>query len=136
MTARETLVCFAGPKGTSDHRAIALFRSVDEYEPLPMASVSEVIQTVNYTPGSLGVVAIENSTEGELTTVTDKLVFESSNVRVQEEVVLAETMCAFGLGSPTLALTVVSHPLVLDLCSRFIRERGFLTRHALSLIHI
>ncbi len=132
MSGHEMLICFDGPKGTSDHRAISLFATVGEYEPLPMSSVAEVIQTVDHTRGCLGVVAVENSTEGELTTVTDKLIFDASRVRILDEAVLAESMCAFGLGDTGSAATVVSHPLVLDLCSRFIRERGLRTRHVLS----
>jgi prephenate dehydratase len=97
-----------------------------------MSSVTEVIQTVDHTKGCFGVVAIENSTEGELTTVTDKLIFDAAKVRILDEAVLAESMCAFGLGDASLASTVVSHPLVLDLCSRFIRERGLAVRHVLS----
>lgn len=132
MTQSDKLICFIGPKGTSDHRAISLFESVGEYQPLPMSTVSEIIETVNFTPGCLGVVPIENSTDGELTTITDKLVFEARDVRVQEEAVLVEGICAFGLSDPAAATTVISHPQVLELCSRFIRERGLSTRHVLS----
>lgn len=128
----EKLICFTGPTGTSDHRAIRLFSSVDEYEPLPMPSISEVIQTVNYTAGCFGVVPMENSTDGELTTILDRLIFETTQVRIQEEVVLAEGVSAFGLTESDSVATVISHPLILELCSRFIKERGLLTRHALS----
>ncbi|MGC8480933.1 MAG: prephenate dehydratase [Acidimicrobiales bacterium] len=132
MGLSDRLICFLGPKGTSDQRTIALFRSVEDYEALPMASISEIIETVNYTPGCLGVVPIENSTEGELMSITDKLIFESDAVKVQEEAVLAEQINAFGLAEPSMATTVVSHPQILELGSRFIRERGLAVKHVAS----
>ncbi|NNN11800.1 MAG: ACT domain-containing protein [Acidimicrobiaceae bacterium] len=132
MEPSEKLICFTGPKGTSDYRAIKLFESVEDFEALPMPSVSEVIQTVNFTPGCYGILPMENSTDGEMTTILDKLIFSSSNVRIQGEVVLAEGIASFGLADLHLATSVVSHPMILDLSSRFIKERGLVTRHALS----
>ncbi|SHE98304.1 chorismate mutase [Ferrithrix thermotolerans DSM 19514] len=128
----DTLICFLGPLGTSDHRAIELFSDIGVYVPLPMASISEIVQTVNYTPGCLGVVPLENSTDGELTTISDKLIFEATDIRIQQECVLAEVICAYGLADLSVATTVISHPQILDLCSRFIKERGLSTRHATS----
>ena len=128
----EMLVCFTGPKGTSDYRAIELFDSIGKYEPLPMPSVTEVIQTVNNTPGCYGILPMENSTDGEMTTILDRLIFGSTNVRIQGEVVLAEGIACFGLTGQEMFTSVISHPMVLDLSSRFIKERGLTTRHALS----
>ena len=128
----DTLICFLGPLGTSDHRAIELFSGIGDYVPLPMTSIAEIVQTVNHTPGCLGVVPLENSTDGELTTISDKLIFDATDIRIQQECVLAEVICAYGLSDISVATTVVSHPQILELCSRFIRERGLSTRHATS----
>ncbi len=128
----DTLICFLGPLGTSDHRAIELFSGIGDYVPLPMTSISEIVQTVNNTPGCLGVVPLENSTDGELTTISDKLIFDATDIRIQQECVLAEVISAYGLSDISVATTVVSHPQILELCSRFIRERGLNTRHATS----
>ncbi len=126
------IVCYLGPAGTSDHRAIDLLSTVAEPEPLPMSSVAEIIQTVNYLPGCLGIVPLEDSTNGELTTILDRLIFDVDSVLIREEVVLVEDICAFGTDPDVVITTVVSHPLILDLCSQFIKERGLLTRHAVS----
>ncbi len=126
------IVCFLGPAGTSDNRAIELLSTVSDPEPLPMASVAEIIQTVNYMPGSLGVIPLEDSTNGELTTILDRLIFDVESVLIREEVVLVEDICAFGTDPELVINTVVSHPLILDLCSQFIKERGLATRHAVS----
>ncbi|TAN26910.1 MAG: ACT domain-containing protein [Actinomycetota bacterium] len=126
------IVCYLGPAGTSDHRAIDLLTTVTDPEPLPMSSVAEIIQTVNYMPGSLGVVPLEDSTNGELTTILDRLIFDVESVLIREEVVLVEDICAFGSDPDAMITTVVSHPLILDLCSQFIKERGLVTLHAAS----
>lgn len=126
------IVCYLGPAGTSDFRAISLLDSVSEPEPLPMASVSEIIQTVNFMPGCVGIVPLEDSTNGELTTILDRLIFEARSILIREEVVLVEDICAFGIDSSTAVSRVISHPLILELCSQFIKERGLQTRHAVS----
>lgn len=126
------IVCYLGPAGTSDYRAVDLLSTVVDPEPLPMSSVAEIIQTVNYMPGCLGIVPLEDSTNGELTTILDRLIFDADSVLIREEVVLVEDICAFGTDPDMVITSVVSHPLVLDLCSQFIKERGLATRHAIS----
>lgn len=126
------IVCYLGPAGTSDYRSIDLLTTVADPEPLPMSSVSEIIQTVNYMPGCVGVVPLEDSTNGELTTILDRLIFEATSLLIREEVVLVENICAFGI-DPTAEISgVVSHPLILDLCSQFIKERGLDVHHVVS----
>lgn len=126
------IVCYLGPAGTSDNRAIELLSTVSDPEPLPMSSVGEIIQTVNYMPGCLGMLPLEDSTNGEITTILDRLIFDVESVLIREEVVLVEDVCAFGVDPDALVTSVVSHPLILDLCSQFIKERGLATRHAVS----
>lgn len=126
------IVCYQGPEGTSDFRAIDLFSTVPDAEPVPMLSVAEIIQTVNHMPGCLGIIPLEDSTNGELTTILDKLIFESHSVLVREEVVLVEDICAFGVDPGAQISAVISHPLIVELCSQFIKERGLHVRHAVS----
>ena len=126
------IVCYLGPAGTSDHRAIDLLTTVTDPERLPMSSVAEIIETVNYMPGCLGIIPLEDSTNGELTTILDRLIFEVESVLIREEVVLVEDICAFGTDPDGVITTVISHPLILDLCSQFIKERGLATQHAVS----
>lgn len=126
------IICYLGPRGTSDFRAISLLRSVEGPEPLPMSSISDVVETVNYTPGALGIIPLENSTDGEMTINLDKLIFEVENVMIREEVVLAESIDAYCLDPAVQPTTVVSHPLILDLCTKYIKQHSLVTRHALS----
>lgn len=126
------IICYLGPEGTSDFRALSLLSFIDEVEPLPMSSISDVIETVNFTPGCLGIIPLENSTDGEMTTILDKLIFDYENVLMREEVVLAERIDAFCLDPNVQPSTVISHPLILDLCSHYIKQNSLATRHCLS----
>ncbi len=126
------IICYLGPEGTSDLRAISLLKTVDDLEALPMSSVSDVIETVNFTPGCLGIIPLENSTDGELTTNLDKLIFDYDSVLIREEVVLNESIDAFCVDPGVPHTQVLSHPLILDLCSMYIKQQGLTLRHTLS----
>ena len=97
-----------------------------------MSSVSDVIETVNFTPGCLGIIPLENSTDGELTTNLDKLIFDYDSVLIREEVVLNERIDAFCVDPSVPHTQVLSHPLILDLCSQYIKQQGLTLRHTLS----
>lgn len=126
------IICYLGPEGTSDLRAISLLSTVSDLEALPMSSVSDVIETVNFTPGCLGIIPLENSTDGELTTNLDKLIFDYDSVLIREEVVLNERIDAFCVDPSVPHTQVLSHPLILDLCSQYIKQQGLTLRHTLS----
>lgn len=126
------IVTYLGPAGTSDFRAIDLLSTVRDPEPLPMTSVNEIIQTVNYMPGCLGIVPLEDSIDGELTIILDKLIFSASSILIREEVVLTEEIRAFSRDGRSAITTAVSHPMILELCSQFVRERGLAAVHTTS----
>ncbi|HEX8780983.1 MAG TPA: hypothetical protein VF728_07420, partial [Nocardioides sp.] len=71
-------------------RAIDALTTVERGEVLAMATVAEVLETVESTPGCVGLLPVEDSFEGENTAVLDRLVFGTSGVSVSEEVVVAE----------------------------------------------
>ena len=50
------LVFYTGPNGSSDHRAVRLFTGLDHGDPHPMASLWEVLETIDATPDAFGVV--------------------------------------------------------------------------------
>jgi len=113
-------------------RAIAQLATVAPSEVMAMATVAEILETVEHAPGCAGLLPVEDSFEGEHTAVLDRLVFETSNVYVCEEVVVAESFDAFR--APTEAgediRTAVSHPRAIEHCHRFVRENGLGTRFA------
>jgi prephenate dehydratase len=110
--------------------AIERLSTVAPTECLAMATVAEILDTVEHTPGSVGLLPVEDSFEGEDTAVLDRLVFETSRVFVSEEVVVSESLGAFRLRTdrPEHLRTAVSHPRAIEHCHRFVREYGLATR--------
>lgn len=119
----------------SSHRPLAL-RAIDALttvtagEVLAMATVAEVLETVEHTPGCAGLLPVEDSYGGEDTAVLDRLIFGTSKVYVAEEVVVGETLDAFGVpgDGPVEARTAVSEPRAIEHCRAFIQQNGLLTR--------
>ncbi len=110
--------------------AIDRLTTVAPSEVLAMATVAEILETVEHAPGCAGLLPVEDSFEGEHTAVLDRLIFETSHVYVGEEVVVAETLDAFRAPSEAGedVRTAVSHPRAVEHCHRFVREHGLATR--------
>lgn len=122
--------------GPGSQRALAGLTTILASEVLAMATVAEILETVEHTPGCVGLLPVEDSFEGEHTAVLDRLIFETSNVYICEEVVVAETLDAFRVrsdGHEDLR-TAVSHPRAIEHCHRFVREHGLATRFVDSTI--
>jgi len=111
-------------------RAIEALHTVSPTEVLAMATVAEVLETVENTPGCAGLLPVEDSFEGENTAVLDRLIFGTARVYVSEEIVVSETLDAFRLRSdvPTEGRVAISEPRAIEHCHRFIRENGLATR--------
>ncbi|MBI2710542.1 MAG: hypothetical protein HYX34_12755 [Actinobacteria bacterium] len=110
--------------------AVGRLTTVVPSEVLAMATVGEILETVEHTPGCVGLLPVEDSFEGEDTAVLDRLVFETSGVFVCEEVVVSESLGAFRLRAetPEQLRTAVSHPRAIEHSHRFVREHGLATR--------
>lgn len=128
MAMTDEIILFVGPRGTSEERAAALLKTAAHAPAYPVGSVTEVLQTVEVTPGALGLLAWENPLEGELTAVLDRLAFETTNVVIRETVVLAETIGAWGRVPEPQVHGAISHPLVLSMC------RSYIASHALDTV--
>ncbi len=116
----EPLVFYTGPKGSSDHRAVRLFRGLDDPDTHPMTSLWEVLETIDRTPDALGVVPIETSIDGELMSVVDRVLFATSRVLFSGEAVLSESIAVFAARADAQPRVVVSHPEILQLCHSYI----------------
>ncbi len=92
--------------------AIELLTTVEPTEVLAMTTVAELLETVEHTPGCVGLLPVEDSFEGEHTSVLDQLIFETANVFISEEVVVSETLDAFRVPANTGEdlRVAVSHP--------------------------
>ena len=91
------ILCYLESDGALALEAIDRLRTVAPTEVLPMPTVAQVLETVEHTPGSAGLLPIEDSYEGEALSVYDRLVFESWNAFIRDEVVVADSLDAFAI---------------------------------------
>lgn len=126
------ILCYLESDGTLAQEAIAKLRTVTPTDVLPMPTVAQVLETVEHTPGSAGLLPIEDSYEGEALSVYDRLVFGSWNAFIRDEVVVADSLDAFAVSgvASELAHTAVSTPRGIEHCFRFVQEHGLRVRYA------
>jgi prephenate dehydratase len=126
------ILCYLESDGPLAMEAIAKLRTVAPTEVLPMPTVAHVLETVEHTPGSAGLLPIEDSYEGEALAVYDRLVFDSWHAFIRDEVVVADSLDAFAVSgvASELAHTAVSTPRGIDHCIRFVQEHGLRVRYA------
>jgi prephenate dehydratase len=117
-------VAFLGPAGTFTEEALRA-SAPGEVDEIPYPSIYETIMAVHERDTELGIVPIENSLEGAVTTTLDVLAGEAGDVRIAAEVVFPVRHCLIALEElPLDAIErVVSHPQATAQCARFLRER-------------
>jgi prephenate dehydratase len=117
-------VAFLGPEGTFAEEALRA-SAPGGVEEVPYATVYETVMAVHHGDVDRGVVPIENSLEGSVTTTLDALAGEAERVRIVGEIVRPIEHCLAaraGLGLDDVRL-VVSHPQAIAQCAGFLRER-------------
>lgn len=126
------ILCYLESDGALALEAVERLRTVSPTEVLPMPTVAQVLETVEHTPGSAGLLPIENSYDGEALSVYDRLVFESWNAYIRDEVVVADSLDAFAVSpdAKEAAHTAVSSPRGIEHCFRFVQEQGLAVRYA------
>jgi prephenate dehydratase len=130
--AQRAILCYLESDGALALEAIDKLRTVAPSEVLPMPTVAQVLETVEHTPGSAGMLPIEDSYEGEALSVYDRLVFESWNAFIRDEVVVSDSLDAFAVTADAAesAHTAVSSPRGIEHCFRFVQEHGLQVRYA------
>ncbi len=122
---------YLGPEGTFAHAGTDLVRTVaGPVDLVARPTVSEVIHDVDGGRCDYGLVPLENSIDGGVTSTIDVLVFEVHEARIREEVVVPVTFGAHRRAefAAAAATTVLSHPVGLAQCRRWCDERGLATR--------
>jgi prephenate dehydratase len=117
-------VAFLGPEGTFAEEALRA-SAPEDVEEVPYATVYETVMAVHQGDVDRGVVPIENSLEGSVTTTLDALAGEAERVRIVGEIVRPIEHCLAarpGLGLDDVRL-VVSHPQAIAQCAGFLRDR-------------
>lgn len=130
--AQPVILCYLESDGALALEAVEGLRTVAPTEVLPMPTVAQVLETVEHTPGSAGLLPIEDSYEGEALSVYDRLVFESWHAYIRDEVVVSDSLDAFATSpdAKEAAHTAVSSPRGIEHCFRFVQEQGLGVRYA------
>jgi prephenate dehydratase len=129
---QRAILCYLESDGALALEAVEGLRTVAPTEVLPMPTVAQVLETVEHTPGSAGLLPIEDSYEGEALSVYDRLVFESWHAYIRDEVVVSDSLDAFAVSpdAKEAAHTAVSSPRGIEHCFRFVQEQGLDVRYA------
>lgn len=128
MAQHKPIYAFLGPEGTFSDQAVRTFVSkgklASEYEPLPCDSMSDVFEAVDRGKADYGVVPIENSLEGPVTTVLDAFAF-TTRAEILGEVALDIHQSLILAKGATLddVTAIASHPQGIGQC------RCWLNRH-------
>lgn len=127
MTSTSQAVAYLGPEGSFCHQAARMLHT-SAAEFIPMKDVKTVVAAVENGDVAHGLVPIENSVEGEVTSTVHEIVFNTSRVVVREEVVVPVSFHAFTNSADATPTTVVSHPFAIAQCQRFISRSSLATR--------
>lgn len=127
MTAQKKAIAYLGPEGSFCHQAALMLKtSTDDL--VPMKDVKSVVAAVERGEVEHGLVPVENSVEGEVTSTIHEIVFNTSQVVVREEVVVPVSFHAFVNSSSASPTVAVSHPFALAQCQKFIARSSLSTK--------
>lgn len=127
MAQHKPIYAFLGPEGTFSDQAVRTFVSkgklASEYEPLPCDSMSDVFEAVDRGKADYGVVPIENSLEGPVTTVLDAFAF-TTRAEILGEVALDIHQSLILAKGATLddVTAIASHPQGIGQCRRWLNR--------------
>ena len=113
---------YLGPAGSFCHQAA--LRLDGDYELKPAASVAEIVAAVEAGEAEFGLVPIENSVDGEVTSTVDSIVFNTEELLVRDEVVVPVEFDVFVKPGVTEISRVISHPVALAQCQNFIAAQS------------
>jgi prephenate dehydratase len=118
-----TRIAYLGPPGTFTEEALLGQADLADADLVAMRSMPEVLAATAAGDVDLGFVALENSIEGSVLLVLDRLVFDY-DLKIQREAVLTVHQNLLAPPGMTLAEVkrVVSFPDVMGQCRRFLTE--------------
>ena len=92
--------------------------------PTPLQTIRQVVEYVDDTPDSLGVLAVENSIEGTVRESLDNLmVTKNPNIRILSEHYMPIHHCLLARTTEFSSITgIISHPQALAQCQNFIHN--------------
>ena len=118
---------FLGPVGTYSEIAKSQFLTIlaqKNIEQIPFATVKKIIEYVDKTPHSAGIIPIENSIEGMVRETLDNLLsLKDKNVQICAETVIPVHHCLVSRAKDIKKIKkIISHPQALAQCQNFINK--------------
>src|ERR1700740_2572896 len=114
---------YLGPEGTFSEEALLASALPEAVEPIPLASVYEVVMQLRAGELEWALVPVENSLDGSLSVTLDLLAELAGDIAIVGEALLRVRHSLIAGEAVSLADidTVLSHPLVPGQCERFLR---------------
>ena len=124
--ADDRLLTYLGPPGSFTHAAVDLLDAPWTGRVEARDSVADVIFSVESGAADAGLVPLETSVEGDVSSTIDELVFRSSMCFINEEILVPVTYVAAGNAGAHASdiRTVVATPVAAAQCRRFIEGCG------------
>ena len=119
-------IVFLGPGGSYTEMAKDTF--VNHYElynayQTPMKTIKSVIEHIENTPNSIGVLPLENSIEGTIRETVDCIIKSEKNIKILSEVVVPVKHCLISRTTELYSITgIIAHPKALEQCKNFIKN--------------
>jgi len=119
-------IAYLGPGGSYTEMAKDLFcdkYGLASYQE-PKRTIKSVLEFVDNTPNSVGILPIENSIEGAVRETIDNLIrTKNENIRILSEMILPIKHCLLSRTTELNSISgVISHPQALAQCQNFIHE--------------
>ena len=119
-------IAYLGPGGSYTEIAKDLFCQRYELEACqcPIKTIKQVLEYIDETPGSIGILPIENSIEGAVRETIDNLIrTKNENVRILSEMVMPIQHCLLSRTTEFSSISgIISHPQALAQCQNFIHN--------------
>jgi prephenate dehydratase len=115
---------YLGPPGTFSEEALLRAGDAAALDPLPLATVHDVVLAVQRGDAERGIVPIESASEGSVDATLDALAVDAPDVAIVGEVVLPvrHALIARDDLAPADVAVVVSHPQALAQCAAYLRR--------------
>ncbi|MDP4014586.1 MAG: prephenate dehydratase domain-containing protein [Candidatus Nanopelagicales bacterium] len=120
------LLTYLGPPGSFTHSAVDMLAVPWVGEVSPRASVPDVIFSVEAGEAAAGIVPLESSVEGDVSSTIDELIFRSSICFINEELVVPISYVVVGLAGARAAgvRRLITTQAAAAQCRRFIESSG------------
>lgn len=119
-------IAFLGPGGSYTEMARDIFYERYELHAQfePMRTIKSILEFVDNTPNTIGILPIENSVEGAVRETIDNLIrTKNENIRILSEFVMPIRHCLLSRTTELYSISgVISHPQALAQCQNFIHN--------------